>query len=121
MRSMLIAAVASIALAPPVAHGGCHSKKCQARVMEHRWRHLAWKLSPEMKATLARLRWCESRGDYQATNGSHWGAYQYSWGRGSAGERAGFRVRPDLASPAEQNVRTARFFPSHRGEWACRV
>lgn len=74
-----------------------------------------------MAATLARLRWCESRGDYHATNGSHWGGYQYSWGfHGSAGERAGFKVRPDLASPDEQTVRTARFYPSHRGEWACR-
>ena len=74
------------------------------------------KLSPDTKAMLARLRGCETRGiafphNYRYS-GHHYGAYQYTWGPGSAGDRAGFRVRPDQASPAEQDVRTARFYPS---------
>lgn len=102
------------------AHGGCYDRACVERVAAKRWRHARWLLPDSMKATLARLRFCESRGDYRATNGSHWGAYQYAWGfKGSAGQRAGFKVRPDLASPDEQDTRTARFFPSHRGEWSC--
>lgn len=119
-------------MVPPVvvAHvHGCHTASCDHRIhvkrQEHWVRHHYWRwarahLSSSTKGMLFRLRWCESTGNYRATNGSHWGAYQYSWGgTGSAGYRAGFRVRPDNASPAEQDVRTARFFPSHRSEWAC--
>ena len=83
------------------------------------------KLSPETKQMLKRLRGCETRGMAFPHNyryvGHHFGAYQYTWGPGSAGSRAGFKVRPDRASPAEQDVRTARFYPAHRGEWACRA
>jgi hypothetical protein len=102
-------------------HGGCQSVVCVLRVERKHWTRLRASLPPQTVQMLARLRACESTGNYRATNGTHWGAYQYSWGRGSAGARAGFRVRPDLASPAEQDVRTARFFPRHRGEWACRA
>jgi hypothetical protein len=84
---------------------------------EYRWHHV----DSGLKGVLFRLGWCESRNDYHATNGSHWGRFQYSWGgTGSAGWRAGFRVRPDLAAPAEQNVRTAKFWPAHRSEWQCK-
>lgn len=115
------------------SRGGCQSVRCEHRVQrkaraarERRWRSLQRALAPEVKAMLARLRGCETRGIPFPRNyrwsGHHHGAYQYSWGaRGSAGARAGFTRRPGLASPAEQDVRTARFYPSHRGEWACRA
>ena len=96
----------------------CQTHACDARVKAKQWRHLQARLSPESKQMLARLRGCETRGmafpaNYRAS-GHHFGAYQYTWGPGSAGARAGFRVRPDRASPAEQDVRTARFYPAHR-------
>ncbi len=125
------------AFAVPRAHSVCNTKACERRVArrqarhrawlrEQRWRRLQRMLPPETKRMLKRLRGCETRGipfphNYR-WNGHHHGAYQYAWGsRGSAGERAGFTVRPGLASPAEQDVRTARFYPSHRSEWACRA
>lgn len=114
---------------PPAVTASCQSHVCWEKVHEKRARHwvhahyFRWArahLSSSTKGMLFRLRMCESTGNYHATNGSHWGAYQYSWGgTGSAGYRAGFRVRPDFAPPAEQDVRTARFFPEHRGEWEC--
>lgn len=118
---LILLAAASVVTAPADAHRGCHSKRCHERVMAKRWERLRHELHPATRAMLARLRHCESTGNYRATNGTHWGAYQYSWGRGSAGARAGFRVRPDRASAAEQDVRTARFYPRHRGEWVCRA
>lgn len=106
-------------------HGGCRTRSCVRRVDRKHWEHLQRLLPTDTKRMLARLRGCETRGIPYPRNyrydGRHRGAYQYSWGPGSAGERAGFRVAPNLASPAEQDVRTARFFPSHRGEWACRA
>lgn len=121
------------ASALPRAHSVCNSKACerrvarkQARARERRWERLQRALPGHVKAMLKRLRGCETRGirfplNYQ-WNGHHHGAYQYEWGHpGSAGARAGFTRRPGLASPAEQDVRTARFYPSHRGEWACRA
>lgn len=106
------------------AGSSCQTRSCNKRVEARKWRRLQRTLSPETKQMLVRLRNCETRGISYPSNyrsrGHHFGAYQYDWGSGSAGARAGFRVRPDLASPAEQDVRTARFYPAHRGEWACR-
>lgn len=103
----------------------CQTHSCHMRVKARQWRHLQARLSPESKQMLARLRACETRGMAYPRNyrsqGHHFGAYQYTWGPGSAGARAGFEVRPDRASPAEQDVRTARFYRSHRSEWACRA
>lgn len=88
------------------------------------WRHLRFKLPANTIAMLARLRGCETRGlpfprNYQANTGNGYsGAYQYT---PSTGRRAGFTVAVYLASPAEQDVRTARFYPAHRSEWACRA
>lgn len=107
------------------ADAGCQTQACEERVAAARWVHLQRMLPSSVKAMLARLRGCETRGIAFPLNyrwaGHHFGAYQYSWGPKSAGERAGFRVRPDRASPAEQDVRTAFFFPSHRGEWDCQA
>lgn len=85
-----------------------------------------------VRAMLRRLRGCETRGIAYPANyrysGHHHGAYQYTVG-------TWLRTIPYLprrlrrfashgpahtASPAEQDVRTAYFFPSHRGEWACK-
>lgn len=111
----------------------CRSRACRARVELKRWRRLQRQLSPGTRSMLARLRGCETRGLAFPANyrqaGHHFGAYQYSWAvtrsghvdTRTAGWRAGFRVRPDLATAAEQDVRTARFYPSHRGEWSCRA
>ena len=101
----------------------CRTRSCNVRVKARQWRRLQARLSPAERQMLARLRACETRGmgyphNYRQS-GHHFGAYQYSWGPGSAGARAGFTVRPDRASPAEQDVRTARFYAAHRGEWAC--
>jgi hypothetical protein len=117
--------IAVLISASAEARTHCETHACHARVKAKQWRHLQAKLPPDTKAMLARLRGCETRGiafphNYRYS-GHHFGAYQYTWGSGSAGARAGFRVRPDQASPAEQDVRTARFFPAHRSEWACRA
>lgn len=101
-------------------------KRLTSRLKRDRWRRVhywEWQrslLSPGTKAMLARLRGCETRGiafpaNYQ-WQGHHRGAYQYdfrTWGE------AGGSGDPAHASPAEQDVRTARFYPSHRGRWAC--
>lgn len=84
------------------------------------WIRLQRQLPPATTAWLARLRGCETRGiafpaNYQY-QGTYRGAYQYSF---STWARAGGSGDPALASPAEQDVRTARFFPSHRSEWGC--
>lgn len=121
----------SLLLAGAFGHvHGCRTAACDKRIHEkrrahwkrtHIWEYRWHHVDPWLKAALSRVRFCESRNNYRASNGSHWGGYQYSWGRGSAGERAGFRVRPDYASPREQDVRTAWFWPSHRGEWQCKA
>jgi hypothetical protein len=86
----------------------------------HYWQWQRSLLSPAMKATLRRLRGCETRGIPYPQNyrwkGHHRGAYQYTF---STWARAGGSGDPADASPAEQDVRTAWFFPSHRSEWAC--
>lgn len=86
----------------------------------HSWEGQQAMLSPATKAMLARLRGCETRGISYPANyryqGAHDGAYQYdvaTW------HQAGGSGRASWASPAEQDVRTARFFPSHRSQWAC--
>lgn len=103
----------------------CWRSSCRERVEHKRFVHLQRMLPRSTKQMLAGLRGCETRGIPFPMNyrnaGHHFGAYQYSWGPGSAGERAGFKKRPDLVPPSEQDVRTARWFPSHRGEWACKV
>lgn len=75
----------------------------------------AWsKVDTDLKYMLKRLRHCESTNNYLATNGTHWGAYQYdiaTWAE------AGGTGRADQASPREQDVRTARFFPGHQSRW----
>jgi hypothetical protein len=98
----------------------CRSTTCRARVAEKHWRRLQAALPSDAKAMLARLRGCETRGISFPSNyrwkGHHRGAYQYTFG---TWVRAGGRGDPADASPAEQDVRTARFYPAHRGEWAC--
>ena len=110
-----------------------HSPKARANVRRYtkrlralRWRRLHYwewqrsQLSSGTKAMLARLRGCETRGisfpaNYQY-NGHHDGAYQYD---GPTWHEAGGSGYAYQASPAEQDVRTAWFFPGHRGRWAC--
>lgn len=86
----------------------------------HYWEWQRSKLSAGTRAMLARLRGCETRGIAYPANyqwkGHHRGAYQYTF---STWARAGGSGDPANASPAEQDVRTAWFYPSHRGEWAC--
>lgn len=88
------------------------------------WRHLQKMLPSSTRQMLARLRGCETRGipfpsnyRWHGPNG-YLGAYQYL---PSTAVRAGFTRPVYLTSPAEQDVRTARFWPSHRGEWACKA
>jgi hypothetical protein len=98
----------------------CRSRACRERVELKRWRRLQRQLSPATKAMLARLRGCETRGLAFPANyryrGQYRGAYQYTF---STWARAGGHGDPADASAAEQDVRTARFYPSHRGEWGC--
>lgn len=86
------------------------------------WGYLQDQIPAWGKAMLARLRGCETRGIPFPKNyrwdGHHKGAYQYTI---STWARAGGSGNPAYASPAEQDVRTFRFYPSHRGEWACRA
>ena len=80
-----------------------------------------------LKARLARLRFCESTNNPRATNGSHWGYFQFdirTWHEAQSAARipAGRRTaRADYASPIMQNVVTAAFFPGNEGRWACRA
>lgn len=82
------------------------------------WGH-AWSQVPSgLKARLHRLKMCESTGNYRATNGPYTGAYQY---HASTWARAGGSGQAMNAPPREQDVRTARFFPSHASEWECKA
>lgn len=110
-----------------------HSPKATANVRRYtkrlrvqRWRRLHYwewqrsRLSSGTKAMLRRLRGCETRGipfprNYQ-WNGHHDGAYQYDPPTWHETGGSGYAYQ---ASPAEQDVRTAWFFPSHRGRWQC--
>lgn len=79
----------------------------------------AWRaVDPGLKARLARLRYCESTNNYRATNGQYTGAYQYA---ASTWARAGGSGQAMNAPPREQDVRTARFWPTHMGEWQCKA
>jgi hypothetical protein len=92
----------------------------------HPWEWQRSQLSPGSRAMLNRLGGCETRGlpypeNYRIGPGhprynGHDGRYQYAM---STWHRAGGSGRANWASPAEQDVRTARFYPSHRTEWAC--
>lgn len=97
-----------------------HRLKVQRYHRMHYWEWQRSLLSAGTKAMLARLRGCETRGIAFPANyrwqGHHRGAYQYDW---ATWRQAGGYGDPALASPAEQDVRTARFYPSHRGQWAC--
>lgn len=120
-----------------------HSVKSQRLAQRHRRRYAGaqarryywqWKqaaIPAWIRGTLRRLRGCETRGipypqNYR-NNGHHFGAYQYAietWGR--AQRYAGVPVSrrtwsPHVASPAHQDVVTAKFFFPHRGEWQCKV
>ena len=126
----MLAAV--VALVLPLHHDdGCKThaclertcvKACIRRVEEKRWRREQRALDAGIRATLARLRGCETRGIPYPKNyhwrGHHRGAYQYDF---ATWAQAGGRGDPADASPAEQDVRTARFFPSHRAQWQCRA
>lgn len=126
-RLLVVASLALFVTATPAGAktreypGGCRTHACLARTC------LTWKckqriLPAETKRMLARLRGCETRGISYPRNyrwdGHHDGAYQYdeaTWHQ-AGGHGVAFK-----ASPAEQDVRTARFFPSHRGQWQCKV
>lgn len=93
------------------------------------WQIREARLSPEVRAMLARLRGCETRGIPFPANyrydGHHDGAYQYTvstWQRAQAWypkRVLGWTAAAYDASPAHQDVVTAFFFPAHRAEWAC--
>ena len=110
-----------------IAHARCRTHDCWHRVSikrrhhwasthywDFRWHHV----DPWLKAALNRLSWCESRHNYRAVNGQYTGAYQYS---ASTWARAGGSGQAMYASPREQDVRTAYFWPSHRSEWECKA
>ena len=125
-----VAVVAWLALVTSAALAhvpGCHTTACDRRihekrrahwarthVWEHRWHHV----SPWLRASLARLRWCESTNNYRAVNGQYTGAYQYA---ASTWARAGGYGLAMYAPPREQDVRTAWFWPTHRSEWECQA
>jgi hypothetical protein len=133
-RRIVAVLSAAIALALPAgAEGhvaGCHSRKCDRRIHAKRaahwcrthaaciWRHRWAYIDPALKQRLARLRHCESTGNYRAVNGQYTGAYQYA---ASTWARAGGHGIAMNAPPREQDVRTAWFFPSHASEWECRA
>ena len=141
MRSRIAMAGAIVALAvvPSVAEAKCRTDKCWTQLRkarawnylerEHPWEAKRRKLPVPLKARLARLRWCESTDRYHIA-GHHHGAYQYlqgTWLRTIPSlpsrrlRRLATRGPAYTASPAEQDVRTAFFFPSHSGEWACKA
>jgi hypothetical protein len=75
-----------------------------------------------LKARLATLRGCETRGIAYPANyqyrGAYRGAYQYDY---TTWREAGGSGDPADASPAEQDVRTAAFYPGHEGRWGCKA
>lgn len=109
----------------------CNTWPCVTRVRWRRevraaryWIVAARRLPLSMKQLLARLRGCETRGiaarygpgaDYR-WRGHHDGAYQYDKATWAEAGGSGHAYE---ASPEEQDVRTARFYPSHRGRWEC--
>lgn len=98
----------------------CRASSCRARVRVGYWQRERAKLSAAQVAMLQRLGGCETRGIALAAayrwKGHHRGRYQYDF---ATWAQAGGSGDPADASPAEQDVRTARFYPSHRGQWAC--
>ena len=119
--------VALVLLLVSTAEAKCRTHACWHRVhvkRQHHWIHshiwaYRWHhIDSRLKLALARLRFCESRNNYRAVNGQYTGGYQYG---PNAAARAGFRGAAMYASPREQDVRTAWFFPAHAGEWECRA
>lgn len=97
------------------AHGGCRSDRCVQRVHGKYWKRQQHKIPAAMKGTLYRLRMCESGGNYAINTGNgFYGAYQYV---PSTWFSIGGTTMPHLASPAEQDVRTARFYPGNESQW----
>lgn len=147
MRRVLIAAAVGAVLAPAQAdadvklcYANAQPAQCQHMTRHERLRHRpctivfcpGWKrrhwreervaLGPAVRGMLARLRGCETRGIPFPANyryaGAHSGSYQYD---AATWAQAGGHVFVASAIPAEQDVRTARFFPSHRSQWACQA
>jgi hypothetical protein len=141
LTSVIVAAVVAVAhpVAAPVHQPGCRTRACDARVLRrhrraawarrHPWKHernRIYRAAPGLRDELKRLRACESGGRYHI-DGHHDGAYQYDYRTWM--ETLGYlprRLRARAtsapayaASPPEQDVRTARFYPSHRGRWQC--
>jgi hypothetical protein len=122
-RRALIALIlpAAAAIAPAAeASPGCHSRRCfrhaaelckrhpacRARVERRRAARAASTVSATDRAWLARVRDCESGGDYSTNTGNgFYGAYQFTL---SSWASVGGRVRPDLAAPTEQDMRALR-------------
>lgn len=77
------------------------------------WRRERAALSDGVRSLLRALRGCESGGNYR-TASLYRGAYQYdyrTWGE------AGGHGDPAAAIAAEQDTRTARFYPGHESRW----
>lgn len=110
-----LAAVAVLAPHKPHHHPDkppCRTEACDRRV----WRHRQHRLPHDVRAMLARLRGCETRGipyprNYRAHTGNGYsGAYQFlpsTWHRAGGRQREAWQ-----ASPAEQDVRTVPVPPS---------
>lgn len=121
-----------------------HDRRVNRWVRLHPWQHSRRHLSADTRRMLARLRGCETRGIAYPANyryqGAHDGAYQYTastWDRTAAFlprwlrrhaspaivwlRKVDGRARVTYATPSEQDVRTAYFYPSHKDEWACRA
>jgi hypothetical protein len=103
-----------------------HARRYRAAFERRFYWQIRWaRVSPGLKSRLARLRHCESTNNPRASNGSHWGYYQYdvrTWGEAQswAGVPPARRTaRADFAAPIHQNVVTASFFPANTGRWAC--
>lgn len=117
MRRILCAAVALAAIhaVPADAKPGCRTRACLKRVCRseacHRrvWRRMhpeAVTASASDRTWLRSVRMCESGGDYATNTGNgFYGAYQFTL---SSWHAVGGVVRPDLASPGEQDRRALR-------------
>lgn len=102
----LFVALAFAGPAPAVDYPGCNTQACVVRVQRaghartvRRWRKVARPYRP----WLARVRWCESRGNYRTNTGNgFYGAYQFLV---STWRSVGGRGYPHEAEPAEQDYR----------------
>ena len=114
---MIAEAAVALALLTPAAEKPqpCQTQACHRRVERRHMRHV---IRP-YRDWLRRLAWCESRGNPRASNGTHFGLYQFALPTWRA---VGGPGHPLNASRLQQSYRAVillkRVGP---GQWECKA